>query len=73
MDMITRCGVNRLRQFAAFLAMKIRAAQKDRQLHSALANLDEVMYSGMPLPRGEEDWAYANQIPLRVSRLFFIG
>ena len=68
-DMVARCGLNRLRQFAAFLAMQIRAAQKDPKLLALLVGLDEVLFTGMPLPRDEEDWAYGNDIPLKVCAI----
>ncbi|KAJ7070925.1 hypothetical protein C8F01DRAFT_1206578 [Mycena amicta] len=63
--MIQRCGLNRLNQFAAFLANHIRAARQDPKLLSLLCGLDEVLTSGMPLPLEEEDWAYNNGIKLR--------
>ncbi|THV04833.1 acetyl-CoA synthetase-like protein [Dendrothele bispora CBS 962.96] len=65
LDMIHRCGLNRLNQFAAFLAMHLRNSRNDNKLLSALANLDEVLYSGMPLPREEQEWALQNHINLR--------
>ncbi|KAF8922429.1 hypothetical protein CPB85DRAFT_1267537 [Mucidula mucida] len=64
-DMVHRCGLNRLRQFAAFLAMQIRSAQKDPKFLSVLVGLDEVLFTGMPLPRDEEEWAYGNNVPLK--------
>ncbi|KAJ7225415.1 hypothetical protein GGX14DRAFT_638581 [Mycena pura] len=63
--MIHRCGLNRLNQFAAFLANHLRAARLDPKLLSLLCSLDEVLYSGMPLAREEEEWAYRNGIKLR--------
>jgi hypothetical protein len=66
LEMIHSCGLNRLNQFAAFLAMQLRNSRNDTKLLSALANLDEVLYSGMPLPREEQEWAFQNHINLRV-------
>ncbi|KAJ7110104.1 hypothetical protein C8R44DRAFT_743400 [Mycena epipterygia] len=63
--MIHRCGLNRLNQFAAFLANHLRASRLDPKLLSLLSSLDEVLYSGMPLAREEEEWAYRNRIKLR--------
>ncbi|KAF7307018.1 Acetyl-CoA synthetase-like protein [Mycena indigotica] len=63
--MIQRCGLNRLNQFAAFLANHLRAARQDAKLLSLLCSLDQVLTSGMPLAREEEDWAYANGIKLK--------
>ncbi len=70
-DMVHRCGLNRLRQFAAFLAMQIRSAQKDPKFLSVLVGLDEVLFTGMPLPRDEEEWAYGNNVPLKVCSSTF--
>jgi hypothetical protein len=64
--MVRRCGLNRLNQFATFLAGHLRAARQDAKLLSLLRNLDEVLYSGLPLPIEEEEWAYRNGIMLRV-------
>ncbi|KAJ6610106.1 hypothetical protein B0H10DRAFT_1954146 [Mycena sp. CBHHK59/15] len=63
--MVHQCGLNRLNQFAAFLAMHIRNAKSDPKLLQVLSSMDEVLYSGMPLPREEEEWAYRNGIKLR--------
>ena len=65
-DMVNRCGLNRLNQFAAFLAVHLRQSRKDAKLLSILRNLDEVLYSGLPLPRDEEEWAYSQGILLKV-------
>ncbi|KAK7694873.1 hypothetical protein QCA50_002061 [Cerrena zonata] len=64
-DMITRCRLNRLNQFATFLATHLRASKEDRKLLNMLTQLDEVLYSGLALPREEEDWAYKNGIQLK--------
>ncbi|KAK0465197.1 uncharacterized protein EV420DRAFT_1262611 [Desarmillaria tabescens] len=64
-DMIHRCHLNRLQQFGAFSAMNLRASRHDTKLLSLLAGLDEVLYTGMPLPREEEEWAYHNGLPIR--------
>lgn len=64
LDMITRCGLNRLRQFATFLGHNIRASKTNPKLLQALVQLDEVVYSGLPLGREEEAWAVQNGIKL---------
>lgn len=64
-SLVHRCGLNRLNQFAAFLATHFRASRQDPKLLSVLSSLDEVLYSGMPLAREEEEWAYRNGIKLR--------
>lgn len=66
-DLIQRCGLNRLNQFAAFLMNHFRNARQDAKLLSILQSLDDVLYSGMPLPIEEEQWALRNGIKLRVS------
>ncbi|KAJ7492516.1 hypothetical protein FB451DRAFT_1218614 [Mycena latifolia] len=63
--LVHRCGLNRLNQFAAFLATHLRASRQDPKLLSLLTSLDEVLYSGMPLSREEAEWAYRNSIKLR--------
>ncbi|KAJ7706068.1 hypothetical protein B0H17DRAFT_609147 [Mycena rosella] len=63
--MVHGCGLNRLNQFASFLANHLRASRLDPKLLSLLCSLDEVLYSGMPLAREEEEWAYRNGINLR--------
>lgn len=70
-DMVARCKLNRLNQFAAFLAVKLRAAKQDPKLLSILVGMDEVLYSGMPLPRAEEEYAYQSGISLKVTSIFF--
>ncbi|KAF5377456.1 hypothetical protein D9615_005309 [Tricholomella constricta] len=65
MHMVHVGGLNRLNQFAAFLANHLRKSRNDAKLLSMLAGLDEVLYSGLPLARDEEEWAYANGIPLK--------
>ncbi|KAJ3868747.1 acetyl-CoA synthetase-like protein [Lentinula novae-zelandiae] len=65
MDMIRTCGLNRLNQFAAFLAKQLQTSRNHPKLLSMLANLDEVLYSGMPLARSEQEWALQNDIKLR--------
>lgn len=69
-DMIARCGLNRLNQFAAFLAANIRAARHDPVLLSLLQGLDEIIYSGLPLPQEEEAWAYSQGLRLKVRSMF---
>src|SRR6201999_1512574 len=70
MDMILRCRMNRLNQFAALLATHIRAARQNPKLLSLLQGLDEVLYSGMSLPQDDEAWAYSQGLPLKVRSSF---
>jgi hypothetical protein len=66
MDMIIRCRMNRLNQFAGFLATNIRASRHNPKLLALLQSLDEIAYSGLPLPQDDEAWAYAHGLPLKV-------
>lgn len=67
MDMIERCNLNRLTQFAAFLSVHLQNSRRDNKLLAKLQGLDEVLYSGLPLPRDDEEWALKNGIKLKVS------
>ena len=53
--MIQNAGLNRLNAFATFLANHIRSAREDPKLAGLLVGLDEVLYSGLPLGREEEE------------------
>jgi hypothetical protein len=65
--MIQDCGVNRLNQFATFLAQHLRNSRQNPKLLALLQTLDDALYSGLALPREEEEWARGNGIRLRVS------
>lgn len=65
--MIQDCGLNRLNQFATFLANHLRKSRQDPKLLSKLVELDEILYSGLPLAREEEEWAYHHGMKIRVS------
>ena len=65
LDMIARCGLNRLNQFATFLSAQLRASRSNAKLLNALRNLDEVLYSGLMLPDEDERWARSNGILLK--------
>ncbi len=67
--MIRDCGVNRLNQFATFLAQHLRNSRQNPRLLALLQTLDDALYSGLALPREEEEWARGNGIRLRVSFL----
>ena len=66
LDMIARCGLNRLKQFATFLGHHFRNSKADPKLLQALVQLDEVLYSGLALGREEEAWALQNGVNLQV-------
>ncbi|KAG6816180.1 hypothetical protein H0H87_008054 [Tephrocybe sp. NHM501043] len=63
--MIVHAGLNRLNQFAAFLSNHLKAARLDPKLLGLLGGLDEILYTGLPLPKEDEDWAYKNGLKLR--------
>jgi hypothetical protein len=65
-DMVERCGLNRLNQFSTFLSTHLTTSRRDARILALLSNLDEVIHSGLPLPREDEDWAYRNKINLKV-------
>ncbi|KAG6877298.1 hypothetical protein C0992_010316 [Termitomyces sp. T32_za158] len=64
-DMIYHAGLNRLNQFATFLSKHLKAARLDPKLLSLLQGLDDIIYTGLPLPREDEEWAYKNGLKLR--------
>jgi len=63
--MVHKCGLNRLNQFPTFLATHIRGSTQNPKLLALLQSLDEILYSGLPLPREEDEWAYRNGLKLR--------
>lgn len=65
LDMIQRCGLNRLNQFSTFLSTHLRNSRQNPKLLQALQHLDEVLYSGLPLDRDDEDWAYKNGLKMK--------
>jgi hypothetical protein len=70
-DMVHRCGLNRLNQFATFLVSHLRNSRLNPKVLSLLVSLDEVLYSGLPLAREEEEWALHNGINLTVIANIF--
>ncbi|KAJ7246557.1 hypothetical protein B0H12DRAFT_1021137 [Mycena haematopus] len=64
-DMIQYCGLNRLNIFGSFLSNHLRNSRLDPKLLGKLAGLDEIVYTGLPLPGEEETWAYSQGITLR--------
>lgn len=67
-DMIARCGLNRLNQFATFLTTHLKRSRQDAKLLGLLQGLDEILYSGLMLAPEQE--AYALQHGLRLKNLF---
>ena len=70
LDMIARCGLNRLKQFATFLGHHLRSSKNDPKLLQALVQLDEAQYCGLALGHEEETWAFENGVNLQVNRVF---
>ena len=64
--MVNKCGLNRLNQFATFLAANLVVARSNPKVAAIFQSLDEVLYSGLPLAVEEENWAYKNGVKLRV-------
>lgn len=65
-DMIHRCGLNRLKQFSTFLSIHLRNSRQNPKLLQHLQNLDEIVYSGLPLERDDEAWAYKKGLKIKV-------
>ncbi|KAI0034282.1 acetyl-CoA synthetase-like protein [Vararia minispora EC-137] len=63
--MVHECGLNRLNQFATFLAGHIRNACVDPKVAALLRSFDQVLYSGLPLAAEAEKWAYENSVRLK--------
>ncbi|RPD64920.1 acetyl-CoA synthetase-like protein [Lentinus tigrinus ALCF2SS1-6] len=57
LDMVNRCRLNRLNQFASFLGTHLRNSRTNPALLTALKQLDELLYTGLPLAVEEEAWA----------------
>ena len=73
LDMIARCGLNRLRQFSSYIDNHLRNSKTDPKLLQALIQLDEVQYGGLPLGREEEAWAIQNGINLLVNSVLVVA
>lgn len=64
-DMIHRCQLNRLNQFSTFLSIHLRNSRQNRKLLGYLQSLDQILLSGLSLPREDEDWAYKNGLSIK--------
>ena len=62
MDMVTRCGLNRINQFPSFLTVHLKASRHNPKLLAMLKGLDEIFYSGMPLSQEDEEWVHRHSI-----------
>lgn len=68
LDMIARCGFNRLGMYSTHLAVHLSNSRQNPKVLEALVGLDSVAYSGMPLTREDEDWVY--QVGLKIRNAF---
>lgn len=66
-QMVIKCGLNRLNQFATFLATHLANARQNPKVAALMQSFDEVLYSGLPLAVEEEKWAHKNGVKLRVG------
>jgi len=64
-DMIHRCGLNRINQFPTFLAIHLRNARSNPKLLALLRGVDQIVYSGLALPREDEEWTSQNSLKIR--------
>ncbi|KAH7911934.1 hypothetical protein BJ138DRAFT_1005482 [Hygrophoropsis aurantiaca] len=64
-DMILSCRLNRLNQFSTFLSPHLRNSREDPKLLGYLQSLDEILFSGLPLGREDEEWAYSNGLKMK--------
>ncbi|KAH7883690.1 acetyl-CoA synthetase-like protein [Phlebopus sp. FC_14] len=67
-EMIHHCHLTRLNQFSSFLSTHLRNARQDPKLLAYLQSLDEILFTGLPLTREDEDWAYRSG--LKIKNLF---
>ncbi|KAJ7678090.1 putative amp-CoA ligase [Mycena polygramma] len=64
MRMAKQCGLNRLVVYATFLAVYIKAAQTDPEVLETLRGFRQIVHGGVALNREDEEWAYANGLPI---------
>lgn len=62
MDMIARCGLNRINQFPTYLAIHLRNSRQDPKLLAMLQGLDLIFYSGLMLSQEDEEWVHRHGI-----------
>lgn len=66
-NMITRCHLNRLGRFPAFLEADLRRSRESPEFLALLQRLEEIQYFGASLNPVEEEWAYLQGLNLRTS------
>ncbi|KAH9937149.1 acetyl-CoA synthetase-like protein [Fomitopsis serialis] len=62
LDMVHRCGVNRLNIFPPFLANHLRNSRKDPDLLAAMQGLDEVLIAGLSMSEEDQQWVQTQGI-----------
>lgn len=67
-DMIHRCQLNHLNQFSTFLSAHLRNARLQAKLLGQLRSLSEIIFSGLPLHREDEEFAYRSGLKIKVCR-----
>ncbi|KIK99040.1 hypothetical protein PAXRUDRAFT_823210 [Paxillus rubicundulus Ve08.2h10] len=67
-DMVHKCYLNRLNQFSTFLSIHLRNSRSHPKLLGCLQGLDEILFSGLPLNREDEEFGYRSG--LRLKNLF---
>jgi len=66
-NMITRCHLNRLGRFPAFLEADLRRSRESPEFLALLQRLEEIQYFGASLNPVEEERAYLQGLNLRAS------
>ncbi|KAF9229405.1 acetyl-CoA synthetase-like protein [Gyrodon lividus] len=64
-NMIHQCHLNRLNQFSTFLSTHLRNSRSHPKLLGYLQGLDEILFSGLPLNREEEEFAYRSGLKMK--------
>lgn len=64
-DMVARCGLNRMNIFPTYLAKHLRASRQDPKLLAMLQGLDLIFYSGLALAQEDEEWVHRHGIKLQ--------
>lgn len=70
--MIITCQLTRLALYGSSLSLHIRAAQSDPNVLRVLQSLRSIAYTGVAVPKGEDDWAHDNNISCIVRDLFLL-
>jgi hypothetical protein len=66
-QMVQVAGVNRLVFYATFLGSHFEHARKDLKVLKVLQGCRQILHTGVPLDKENEEWAYNNGIPITVG------